>query len=177
MIKYGMLTTGDRETLAREAEAIVALIRQRPSSTMCKVCGTENTKASRFCRRCGAPLEVPIPAELEVLRLTAGTRATQRHIVVGFTILALLFLYLVAPFVILTLSRRGTVLVIVSWLVFLSGWLTMFLGIGRLHRLLNRKGTSTALPRVEQLPSTSLPMTSPYPNTYLRLSRKTQQAR
>ena len=64
---YMRMTKGDRQTLAREAEAIAALAMERSTLTACRMCGTQVTDESHFCRRCGAPLGLDVP-ELEVLR-------------------------------------------------------------------------------------------------------------
>lgn len=66
---------GDRQTLRLEAEAIIALATQSATKTDCTACGTRQADDSRFCRICGAPNVGGEPAELEVLRLTAGARA------------------------------------------------------------------------------------------------------
>src|ERR1041385_939893 len=50
------MTKGDRQTLAREAEAIAALAMERSALSACRTCGTQVTDESNFCRRCGAPL-------------------------------------------------------------------------------------------------------------------------
>ena len=65
---------GDRQTLRLEAEAIIALATQNATITLCTACGTNQPDDSRFCRVCGAPNVGGEPAELEVLRLTAGAR-------------------------------------------------------------------------------------------------------
>src|SRR5687768_11103332 len=79
---YMGMTKGDRQTLAREAEAITALATERHAISGCRACGTQITDESHFCRRCGAPLVLDVP-ELEVLRLTRGARGGYHHIVVG----------------------------------------------------------------------------------------------
>ena len=71
----GCMTRGDLKTLEREADAIVALAAAPPASSLCRACGTENGGDAHFCRLCGAPSVAVVPAELEVLRLTAGSRA------------------------------------------------------------------------------------------------------
>lgn len=72
---------GDRQTLRLEAEAIVALATQSAAITLCTACGTNQSDDSRFCRVCGAPNVGGEPAELEVLRLTAGARAAHHKII------------------------------------------------------------------------------------------------
>ena len=72
---------GDLQTLRLEAEAIIALATQTATVTVCTACGTNQPDDSRFCRVCGAPNVGGEPAELEVLRLTAGARAGHHRIV------------------------------------------------------------------------------------------------
>jgi hypothetical protein len=75
---YMRMTKGDRQTLAREAEAIIALTTERLAISACRSCGTQVTDESHFCRRCGAALGLDVP-ELEVLRLTKDTRGSYHH--------------------------------------------------------------------------------------------------
>src|SRR5215813_11537373 len=82
------MTKGDRQTLAREAEAIIALATERIAISACRACGTQVTDESHFCRRCGAPLVQDVP-ELEVLRLTRSTRGSYHHIFVGLVVMLL----------------------------------------------------------------------------------------
>src|SRR5688572_21705407 len=65
---------GDQQTLRREAEAIIALATSGATTSVCAACGTGQTDDARFCRFCGAPNAGGAPAEVEVLRLTAGAR-------------------------------------------------------------------------------------------------------
>ena len=51
---YVPVTKGDKQTLAREAEAIAALATERLAISACRACGTQVTDESHFCRRCGA---------------------------------------------------------------------------------------------------------------------------
>src|SRR5215208_1534085 len=83
---YMRMTRGDRQTLAREAEAIAALATERSAISACRACGTQVTDESHFCRRCGAPLVLDVP-ELEVLRLTRNTRGSYHNIVAGTLLL------------------------------------------------------------------------------------------
>lgn len=76
-------TKGDRQTLRREAEALLALAAERAAPTACMACGATNSSDSRFCRICGALYSSGEPAELEVLRLTAGARAGHQLHVIG----------------------------------------------------------------------------------------------
>src|ERR1051325_2739952 len=85
---YMCMTKGDRQTLAREAQAIAALATERMAISACPACGAQITADSHFCRRCGAPLVLEL-AELEVLRLTKGSRASYHNIF--FAVSMLLF--------------------------------------------------------------------------------------
>lgn len=96
----GWLSKGDRKTLTREAEAIIATAMTRATGTHCSACGNDTAGSSRFCRKCGSPLTAAAaPAEKEVLRLTARTNAAQKNL--GFGLLFLLIgaaLLLILPF-------------------------------------------------------------------------------
>src|SRR5215208_531109 len=96
---YMRMTKGDRQTLAREAEAIAALAMERSALSACRTCGTQVTDESHFCRRCGAPLVLDVP-ELEVLRLTKDTRGSYQQIFVGLASLLLAVLTVVPLFIV-----------------------------------------------------------------------------
>jgi len=71
-----LFSKGDRRTLEREADAIIALATQPPGSTICKACGIENDTGVRFCRACGTPIsQQPALAEFELLRMSADASA------------------------------------------------------------------------------------------------------
>ena len=55
VVHAGVMTCGDRRTLEREVDAIVALAEAPGSTGVCRSCGTENGPGARFCRLCGAP--------------------------------------------------------------------------------------------------------------------------
>lgn len=86
---YYYWAKGDRATLALEADALAALAVAQPSHAACAACGTETTDDSRFCRRCGTPLALEEPAELETLRLAAGTRVAHKSVSWGLFTLSL----------------------------------------------------------------------------------------
>ncbi|HEX2270415.1 MAG TPA: zinc-ribbon domain-containing protein, partial [Pyrinomonadaceae bacterium] len=96
---YMSMTKGDRQTLLREAEAIVALVTERLAASTCRACGTQVTDESHFCRRCGAPMVMELP-ELEVLRLTRGARGSYQNMFVGLCALLLALLTLVPLFIV-----------------------------------------------------------------------------
>jgi hypothetical protein len=140
---YMNMTKGDRQTLLREAEAIVALATERLAVSTCRACGTQVTDESHFCRRCGAPMVLEVP-ELEILRLTRSTRASYQNIFVGLFSL-LLALLTALPLFIVNGGRIWWPMLFVgipfaSYSVFL-----LILGTSQLHRTLNPK-QAKALP-------------------------------
>ena len=79
----GYITKGDRNTLTREAEAIVALAQSRAAMSHCPACGADGAGGTRFCRQCGAPVASADSTELDLLRLTADANASFKNIVTG----------------------------------------------------------------------------------------------
>jgi hypothetical protein len=140
---YMGMTKGDRQTLAREAEAIVALATERLAMSACRACGTQITDESHFCRRCGAPLVVDVP-ELEVLRLTRETRASYHHIVVALFLLIGSMLVLLPIF----LTRGPIVLLPLLWIgapLLAYALVLLIQGAWQLHYALNPKATTKSL--------------------------------
>jgi hypothetical protein len=138
-ILNSMVTKGDRQTVEREAEAIAALAAARPTSGFCPSCGTAYASDSRFCRACGAPNVGGEPAEVEILRLTAGARVGHQSITGGIiTMLAVLAIAL--PMMLLSSSSKGQKVGLI--LLFIGEFfalLWLFYGMRRLHRTLNPK--------------------------------------
>jgi hypothetical protein len=134
----GCMTKGDLLTLEREADAFVALAQATPATGLCRSCGTENGGDARFCRLCGAPSASGAPAELEVLRLTAASRAGLQEIVGGLLIAVLALAGALA--MILTGRPKA---VNIGWGILvvgeLVGWWMALYGMARVHRALNRK--------------------------------------
>lgn len=144
----GIFTAGDCQTLTREAEAIVALATQQAQQGTCAGCGTVVSGDARFCRKCGAPIKPAVPAELEVLRLTAGARAGYQWIVLSLLIsLGSLFFPTLAFLVGKPLFKF---LVIAAVINAISLW-AMGAGLQRLHLTLNPKTESDA-PRLPAAP-------------------------
>jgi hypothetical protein len=131
------MTSGDRQTLTREAEAIAALATERLAVSTCPACGTKIGDESRFCRVCGAPLVFEVP-ELEVLRLTRGARSSYHSIIFG-----LLFLFLTAlttlPVFVVNGARILAPLVWAGIPFGVLGLVFLFQGLLQLHRTLNPK--------------------------------------
>lgn len=137
---YMCMTKGDRQTLAREAEAIAALTAERLAVAACRACGTQVTDESHFCRRCGAPLVVDVP-ELEVLRLTRSVRGSYHNIFVGMMSFLLAWLTVVPVFVV-----RGGIYAPLFWVgvPFATYGLFMLLyGLSQLHRALNPRNSKS----------------------------------
>lgn len=140
----GCQTKGDLLTLEREADAILAFAAEPHAAGLCRACGTENGADARFCRLCGAPNAASAPAELEVLRLTAGARAGLQEVVGGLFIV-LLTAACMLPLIIFSVNPKA---VRAGW-VFLclgeaAGWWMALYGILRTHRTLNRKAEGRA---------------------------------
>jgi ribosomal protein L40E len=143
------LTKGDQQTFTREAEAIAALAMQHGHTATCAACATQNPPEARFCRRCGAPLIAAEPPELEVLRLTAGSRASYQTLVAGIIFLAALcLLWLPIPFI--SAEKAIKALWWVGGALGAFGWFIMVFGLRRLHRTLNAPPTEPAQPVAHQ---------------------------
>lgn len=137
---YMSMTKGDKQTLAREAEAIAALATERLAISACRSCGTQVTDESHFCRRCGAPLVIDVP-ELEVLRLTRSARGSYHNIFVGMMALFLALLTVVPVFVV-----TGGIYAPLFWIGIpfaTYGLFTLLQGLWQLHRTLNPKLTKS----------------------------------
>lgn len=137
---HGGLGEGDRQTLTREAEALVAVAATRQGQSSCVGCGAAVAADSRFCRKCGAPANISVPAELEVLRVTAGTRAGHQWNVIGSVILALTsVLPLIAVFArdFVTNPKGTKVLMMLAMVLGGLGWWTLLAGLRRTHLTLN----------------------------------------
>lgn len=135
-IKSCMHTTqGDRQTLAREAEAIAALATERSAMSACRACGTKIVDESHFCRRCGAPIVLDVP-EVEVLRLTRGARGGYHNIFVGMIGLLLTALTTLPIFIVNGARISGPLL----WAGIPLGSYALYVllhGMWDLHRTLN----------------------------------------
>jgi len=144
---YMRMTTGDRQTLAREAEAIAALAMERSVLSACRTCGTQVTDESHFCRRCGAPLTLDVP-ELEVLRLTRNTRGSYHRIFVGL-MSSLLALLTVLPWFIVNGGRIVGPMLWVGIPLASYGLFLLLHGAWQLHRTLNPRTTKSMTPAAQ----------------------------
>jgi hypothetical protein len=126
---------GDQQTLRREAEAIIALATSVTTTAVCAACGTGQTDDARFCRVCGAPSAGGTPAEVEVLRLTAGARAGQ-HLIITGALWAAVSLLVALPLILLSGKPAGWPAVFLLTQV-CAGLFLLFAGTRRLTRTLN----------------------------------------
>lgn len=147
-IKHCMhMTKGDRQTLAREAEAITALASERHTLSACRACGTQVTDESHFCRRCGAPFVLDVP-ELEILRLTRDARGGYHHIAVGTFALFVAIVGFLIQF--LLIGVRITPVFLVAFAIGFYGLFALFQGAWQLHFALNPKKTAKTVIPVAQ---------------------------
>jgi hypothetical protein len=151
VVHAGVMTKGDRRTLEREVDAIIALAEAPGSTGVCRSCGTENGEGGRFCRLCGAPSEAEEPAELEVLRLTAASRAGLQEIVGG---VAIALLALAAALALILMGRpkavnAGWVILVIGQVI---GWWMALYGMRRIHRTLNREPDAKLLHAAPSVP-------------------------
>jgi hypothetical protein len=132
---FSCMTRGDRQTLQCEAEALAALTMQRSMVNSCAACGTEVTDDSRFCRRCGAVLDVEV-SELEVLRLTESARKAHHNIVSGVIVL---LVALTLPFLLIWIdtTKAFRAIILLSSLTGAAGLFTLLQGMWQLHHTLN----------------------------------------
>ena len=142
LIKHPSLSTGEKDILTREAEAISSLATVRKIEKLCAACGTESTDDSRFCRRCGSPLTVE-STELELLNMAAEVRAGYTSVVASeFVMLAAAVSFAIAFIIAVSAGGvliKGAVTFTVIGLI-LSVLNLIFIGFGwnRMSRALKR---------------------------------------
>jgi hypothetical protein len=113
---------GDRQTLEREADAIIAMATTQVNATVCPSCHTENSGAVRFCRVCGVPVaRRDLPPELEVMRMSAFASAAHLETISGL-VLQLLTLAIAIPMILLRTD------LVVAGEVIQLGWGLLALG-------------------------------------------------
>jgi hypothetical protein len=138
-----LFTRGEMQALEREAEAIIAMATSASVEVFCPSCGVENAGNARFCRGCGKPAaRSQLPAELEVMRLTANASGSQIELTLGLSISVLSLLSSLA-IILFAGSFKG---IIFGWILLALGQLLgayfLILGMRRLHRSLNPIGPS-----------------------------------
>ena len=135
-IEHGFLGKGDFRTVNREAEAIIAIALQRGEVRHCPGCGIEVMGDSRFCRKCGTPVVVKAPAELELMNTTAGARAGYQWIWTGIIVTVIGLLFPLAG--LLKTNPPGILLGAAAFFGALGAW-AIGAGLRRLHLTLNPK--------------------------------------
>jgi hypothetical protein len=155
-LNSGYITKGDRNTLTREAEAIVSLAQSRAALSYCPACGADGAGGTRFCRQCGAPVAASDPPELDLLRLTAGANASYKTIVAGaiFALIGLLAPALILLKMILYPSFFGEPKLVKLMALLLgslgvTGMAFLIAGLWRLGRTIKHR------PEREELPAPS----------------------
>ncbi len=139
----GYMTKGDRHTLTREAEAIIALAESRAALSYCPSCGADVAGGARFCRQCGFPRTASNPAELDLLRLTANANASYKNILMGaiFILSGLLTpaLLLLFKHDTMTVEKLLKLTALLASLVSTPGVFFLLAGLWRLGRAISRK--------------------------------------
>lgn len=151
VIKHPSLSTGEKDILTREAEAISSLATVRKIEKICPTCGTESTDDSRFCRKCGTPMTVE-STELELLNMAAEIRAGYTSVVTSEIVMAAstvaLAISVLSVIATQTVLNKGiwTFMLIALGLSVLN---MIFIGFGwnRLSRSLKRKTKSSEMNR------------------------------
>ncbi len=135
LIMNSAVTKGDRQTIEREIDALVALATSLQTTMMCPACGTSNAHSTRFCRTCGIPNVAEAPAEVEVLRLTAGARASHQNIIGGIVFIICWIAFFLPLWLFGNKSPVAAAVLLAMGIMF--GCLWTLAGIRRLHRTLN----------------------------------------
>jgi hypothetical protein len=149
---------GWRQIIECEAKAIAALVSQSSWSSTCPVCNSDSGSNSRFCRRCGAPLAPPEPAELELLRVTTHSRAAFNDVMLGT------FMVINSGIILFTLmlgSHTPMKLMGILFLINALGWIPLLLGIRRL--LIASTPADETASRVQDLSPSPIPALPPKP--------------
>lgn len=158
----GYLSKGDRNTLTREAEAILAQAMARTTAAHCPACGFDTAGSSRFCRRCGAPLTVAVPAETEVLRLASNANASSKNIGTGLIFVLIAALALLPLFFGVSdpvkYAKLVKILSVISTALGGSGLLMVLFGYYRLRNTINQPIEHDVLPARRYVAETEMGM-------------------
>lgn len=163
---HGYYGKGDRQSLTREAEAIIALAAHRAAQTSCVACGAEFIADSRYCRKCGAPTNSAVPAELEVMRLTANVRAGHQWTVIGAVILAISTLMPLLALITTDFAanpKGAKALLTIALSLAGLGWWAALGGIRKTHLTLNPRDSKENDPPIPRQPQFSAPPTNELP--------------
>src|SRR5262249_49615507 len=145
-----LFSKAERLALEREGDAIIALATAPLSKTICPACNSEHDGAVRFCRVCGTSVaRNRLPAEMEVMRLMAGTSASQIELDWGLSGL-LVTLLTTVPIIFFGSAKHGWILFAIG--LFLSAFF-LLAGIRRLHLTLNSQSPAQELPQANTQPA------------------------
>lgn len=170
----GFITKGDLPILAREAEAVAAIVLRELQGSTCDACGSENPQGSRFCRRCGTPLVVSEPAEVELLHMAAEGRVASQVILSG----ALLLMAMTVCLAFLPFDLPGKlerVLVFFGTAFGLAGWIALLWGIYKLSRSLRYREKEELLLSGRRLVESPPPLTLPATGVPVSVTERTTQ--
>jgi hypothetical protein len=119
--------------------------------SLCPACSSENDCMARFCRACGTPItRNKLPAELEVMRLVAGTSAAQIELAFG-VVIAFVTLLIAVPLLWFGKSAGWLLLGIGQAL----GAFYLLWGLRRLYRTINANTPSQQDARPEEMKAIS----------------------
>lgn len=170
----GIITKGDLPVLAREAEAVAAIALGQLQGFTCEACGSENPHGSRFCRRCGTPLVVSEPAEVELLRLAAEGRVASQAILHG----ALLLIAMTVCFAFFPFdppAKLERVLTFFGTAFGLTGWIPLVWGIYKLRRSWRQREREEPVPSDRRLLESPPPLTLPLSGVPMSVTERTTQ--
>ncbi len=138
-LKYPMMGKAEQHLISLEVKALCALANQAEATNSCLSCGTAATSDSRFCRRCGALLELPEPSELEVLRLTAKTKDSYDYLLFGNVCIAIALACLLAVGFVPDMKPKLFNLLRIFGAIAASGFVINLIWTNRLRNLIHGK--------------------------------------
>ena len=167
-----MFTRADRQTLEREADAIIALATTPVSRTVCPSCHTEDDGAVRFCRACGTPVaQHDLPLDLELMRMSADLSSAHLEIIIGL-VLQLLTLAVSLPMILLGVPG----IVRLGWVVFAIGeFLSALPLLQGIHRLQSAVAPATSDQQLVVPRATSVEARASLPPRYLSVTEGTTE--
>lgn len=139
-----LIGKGDKQTLTREAEAICALLKAQTQALVCRVCHIEVLADSRFCRRCGNPVDNPEPVELELLRLTAESQVAFEYVRYGAIFVSIALGCLLISLIPDLKPKLVSVLQIMG-LVFTPTVFMLFWAAKKLNEAINKRGINVGV--------------------------------
>ncbi len=155
-----LFSKAERLTLEREGDAIIAVATTPLNKTFCPACNSEHNGTVRFCRVCGAALtRNRLPAEMEVMRLMAGTSGSQIELNSGLGTL-LLTMLIALPVIFFGNAKGGWILFAIGSVL---GAFFLLAGMSRLHETLNSQTPTqeAANPKRQAIAEQEMPALEP----------------